>query len=539
MSFELMFKIATEAWELEQIHRLNYRTFVEEIPQHERNPEQRLVDKFHSQNTYLICLRNRLLVGMLACRSERPFSLDNKLTDLDSYLPTFKSICEIRLLSIEKHERGGRILLGLMNSLMEHCNQAGYDLAIISGTVTQLKFYENVGFIPFGPLLGKPEAYFQAMYLTIENFTRNSNRVISRLREKSLRKEGLNFLPGPVKIRESVQRAFIQTPVSHRSDQFLNDFARIKRCLKELCNTKNVQILIGTGTLANDVVAAQLSKVKGKGLVLSNGEFGERLIDHARRAKLDNKEVLIPWGEPFTAEFLQKILDDEPLIRWIWVVHLETSTGVLNDLAMLKKVCSERNVLLCMDCISSIGSMTIDLEDVFLATGVSGKALCSYPGLCMIYYNHTIIAGGLPRYLDLGLYNKAEGIPFTHSSNLVYALDNALSYTLVKDFNINIELTAKLRRKLREMNYKIVAPEGFSAPNITTIALPESLCSLEVGQKLEIEGYLLSYKSNYLITRNWIQICLLGDYESKAIENFPMVFDNLLKAKENQCLELA
>ncbi|HRE06968.1 MAG TPA: hypothetical protein PKX00_15250 [Opitutaceae bacterium] len=30
----LHFKLATEAWEFEAIHRLNYRTFVEEIPQH-------------------------------------------------------------------------------------------------------------------------------------------------------------------------------------------------------------------------------------------------------------------------------------------------------------------------------------------------------------------------------------------------------------------------------------------------------------------------------------------------------------------------
>jgi len=31
---ELIFKIASEDWEFEQIHRLNYRTFVDEIPQH-------------------------------------------------------------------------------------------------------------------------------------------------------------------------------------------------------------------------------------------------------------------------------------------------------------------------------------------------------------------------------------------------------------------------------------------------------------------------------------------------------------------------
>src|SRR3974377_1520576 len=93
----LVFKFATEDWEIEQIHRLNYKTFVEEIPQHQAAPTHRLVDKFHRQNTYLICLCGGKLAGMLAVRGERPFSLDQKLEQLDSYLPPGRRICEIRL----------------------------------------------------------------------------------------------------------------------------------------------------------------------------------------------------------------------------------------------------------------------------------------------------------------------------------------------------------------------------------------------------------------------------------------------------------
>ena len=71
----LTFKVATEPWEFEQIHRLNYRTFVEEIPQHPPNAERRLVDKFHHENTYIVCLAGRQLIGMLAMRAERPVLL--------------------------------------------------------------------------------------------------------------------------------------------------------------------------------------------------------------------------------------------------------------------------------------------------------------------------------------------------------------------------------------------------------------------------------------------------------------------------------
>src|SRR5438132_1659195 len=49
----LQVKIATQEWEFEAIHRLNYKTFVEEIPQHAARAAPRLVDKFHLENTYI------------------------------------------------------------------------------------------------------------------------------------------------------------------------------------------------------------------------------------------------------------------------------------------------------------------------------------------------------------------------------------------------------------------------------------------------------------------------------------------------------
>ena len=88
----LTFRIASEDWEFEQIHRLNYKTFVVEIPQHGRQPSRTLVDKFHDENTYIICLRGKELRGMVAARGQRPLSLDHKLGDLYCYLPQVRYI---------------------------------------------------------------------------------------------------------------------------------------------------------------------------------------------------------------------------------------------------------------------------------------------------------------------------------------------------------------------------------------------------------------------------------------------------------------
>jgi hypothetical protein len=164
MAASFVFKVASEDSEFEQIHRLNYETFVEEIPQHEAPPGGLLVDRFHQENTYFICMRGGRLVGMVAARDQRPFSLDQKLENLDSYLPVGKSVCEIRLLSIDKEHRDGLIIQGLLTMLARHCMDRGYDIAIISGTVLHVRFYRRLGFVPFGPRVGTAEALYQPMY---------------------------------------------------------------------------------------------------------------------------------------------------------------------------------------------------------------------------------------------------------------------------------------------------------------------------------------------------------------------------------------
>jgi len=166
----LQFKLANEPDEFDQIHQLNHRTFTGEIPQHPGNPTGRLVDRFHAENTYAICLDGRQLVGMVALRGRRPFSLDGKLPDLDSHLPAGRRICEIRLLAVEQPYRHSHVFPGLVLKVMEHFIREGFNLAIISGTVRQSRLYRHLGFVPFGPLVGTGEAVFQPMQLSLENF---------------------------------------------------------------------------------------------------------------------------------------------------------------------------------------------------------------------------------------------------------------------------------------------------------------------------------------------------------------------------------
>ena len=507
----LTFGIATESDELEQVHRLNYRTFVEEIPQHGRNPDRRLVDRFDDDNTYFIAKRGARVVGMLALRTCRPFSLDDKVPDLDTLLPRGWTFCEIRLLAVEPDSRNGIVFRGLIREVTRYCSGIGITASVISGTVRQLSLYRHLGFVPIGPRVGTAAAPYQPMYITLDRFAAHA--------ESSMRRDGFSasssvprrYLPGPVDVHTEVQRAFAAPAESHRSESFMDDFATTQRLLCELTQASRAEILLGTGTLANDVVAAQLSALDEPGLVLANGEFGERLIDHALRAGLRFDCERFEWGDSLDAVTLEGLLALHRSARWIWMVHHETSTGVLNDITAAARLARDHGRKLCCDCISSIGVVPVDLRDVFLATGVSGKGLGAYAGLSFVFHRGARRATRVPRYLDLASYAGASGVPFTQSSPLLRALRVATERTLARHDLGDPTPSRWLRAELRDLGFRVVAAEECACPGIVTLALSPDDSALLLGDALARAGFEVSYRSAYLRQRNWLQVALMGE----------------------------
>ncbi len=525
---EFVFKVAEQPWEVEAVHALNYKTFVEEIPQHAPNCERKLVDKFHEENTYIICANEERqeLAGMIAFRDKRPFSLDQKLETLDSYLPSDRSLCEIRLLAVEEEYRYTRISQGLIARLVQHAIDRGRDLFVISGTVRQIKLYKYLGFVPFGPLVGSEGAQYQPMYGTIEAYHDLKDRSRSFAKEtpelSSDDTAAFNFLPGPVDFSKQVQEVYNGKPCSHRGEAFVKDFQKVRELLCGLMNAGQVEIMMGSGTLANDAIAGQLSLLCRPGLILVSGEFGRRLVKNANGAKLIFQALEIPEGQAFEKSDIERALKENPGVEWIWGTHCETSTGVLNDLEMYKQLCAERGIKLCMDCISSIGTVPVDLSGVYLASGTSGKGLASICGLCMVFHNHDLqpVPDFLPCVLDLGIYQASDGIPYTIQSNLVYALLAALkAHDWDKRFDDVRGWSTAIRRKLAAIDAPILAPDSCAMPAVVTIALPEIHSSETIGDLLKEHGILISYRSHYLLERNWIQACMMGA-EHKPAEKF-------------------
>ena len=529
MTDSLRFKLADSAAEFEAIHRLNYRTFVEEIPQHRPNDARQLVDRFHAENAYAVCLDGDEVVGMIAGRCTRPFSLDQKLADLDAFLPPHRKIVEVRLLAVDMKYRKRDVFARLAGVLANCFRAQGCDLAIISGTVREFRLYKHLGFRPFGPLVGEAQAQFQPMVLTLEDYAGHAVRL-----EAMGGRQETCLMPGPVAVRTAVSEAFARPPISHRSTDFKVMLDRLRSRLQALSGAHDALVMPGSGTLANDAIGAQLAAQGRPGLVLSNGEFGDRLIDHARRWRLPFHMLRADWGSGFDIQQLQALVA-RARPRWIWMVACETSTGVRNDLGPARDLCREYGADLCVDAVSALGLQPLDLSGVRFASAVSGKALGAYPGLAIVCHDGRLAdAGSVPRCLDLAASRDAGGVPFTQSSNLVAALDAAMDVDWPLRWRDIVEADGRLRDGLQRGGFSVVAQDGVAMPGVISVALPPHISAARLARRMARSGYLLAHQSDYLIQRNWVQLCLMGQWTTRAVEILPEVF----AANAHACVEV-
>ena len=479
-------KIATTEQEFTEIAALNYATFVEEIPQHEENEEHRLVDKFHHENTYIIVYKNTEIVGMVAFRDVRPFSLDGKIGVMEKHLApeVCEKLCEIRLLAVKKQHRNGRVFAKLASAIFRHFFDQGYTACVISGTVREEKLYTQMGFRQFADAVGSGEARFLPMVIT------RADSVVFRAR---LHEGNIVFYPGPVAQKTPLQPSVI----SHRSSHFQTDFQHMIQSLLQLTEAEQVIPLVGTGTLANEAMLGQLKSdfPDGRGLIIVNGEFGARLHRQTRQWDLQTDVMELTWGAPFPLAQIEQQLQ-QGNYAWLLFVHGETSTGTLNPLEQLVVLGERYEIAVCVDCVSSFGALPFSLAGVHYATVVSGKSVGALSGLAFVLCKEAPTTSSAPHYLNLAYYSEKE-IPFTLPHYLVACMNDALAaypdrYGLLTERMQQIEVSHFAETLIKTNGY----------PMICTLQLEDASFS----ETARLNGFYLHDESEYLKSRNWHQV---------------------------------
>ena len=190
------------------------------------------------------------------------------------------------------------------------------------------------------------------------------------------------FVPGPVTPAQAVLSAQALPPIYHRSDEYGDLLQEVTSMLGGVLGTTGaVHCIAGSGTAALEMAIQNICRPGDRVVVGSNGYFGERLAEMATRLDLDVDHLAGPWNEPLRPTHVEQAL--VPGTVALLAVHHETSTGRVNDLGLIGRLCRRHGALSLIDAVSSAGAIAVDMDrhglDVVVAS--SQKGIGGTPGL--------------------------------------------------------------------------------------------------------------------------------------------------------------
>jgi len=250
--------------------------------------------------------------------------------------------------------------------------------------------------------------------------------------------EPLLLTPGPVTLSARVKRAMLRDLASGEAEM-QETIAWSRRYLLGLCNAQGTHTavpLVGSGTSGTEAVIGTFVPANGKLLIHTNGVYGDRLVEIARRIRTPYTSFRTAPYTPPTPEQFEAAIAADPGITHVMLVHCETSTGILNPIEPIAAVCRRLGKGLLIDAVASFGAFRLDARTLSFDAVVcsANKGLQAPPGLAWIVAKKSALeeAKGNAHSLTLDLWDQNQHLDrtgmfrFTPATHLLLAFAEAL-----------------------------------------------------------------------------------------------------------------
>lgn len=298
------------------------------------------------------------------------------------------------------------------------------------------------------------------------------------------------FAPGPVPVPPEVLLEMARPIIHHRTGEFSAILDTVRERLKPLFGTRQeVVLLSSSGTGAMEAAVTNLLNPSDEAIFVNGGKFGERWGKLIQAHRATPREVKVEWGRAVRPEQIEEALRVHPEARAVYMQASETSTCALHPVAAVAAITRNRDVMLIVDGITSVGVIEQKMDEWgvdALLTG-SQKALMLPPGLGIIALSERALerakANRAPRYyFDLMRELKAQRdehtTAYTPAVSLIFGLNKSLELlhaeTLPRVFARQRTMADATRFAAHELGLNLIAPDN-PAPGVTGILTPARL----------------------------------------------------------------
>lgn len=353
------------------------------------------------------------------------------------------------------------------------------------------------------------------------------------------------FLPGPTEVRAEVLDAMRHPMIPHRSAAMELLMRTIHARLQPLFGTaRPVYVVIGSASYGMEM-AIRCGSVQ-RVLAVVCGAFGERFAEIAELTGREVTRVIAEPGEAVSPQQVRLALE-HGAYDTVTMVHSETSTGVLSDVAGIAAAVRESsNAMLLVDAVTSVGAMPFQMDawGVDLVVTGSQKALALPPGLAFVTASERLLnrartlldrgyALDLVQYDDF--WHRSQS-PTTPSLSLLFALDRQLADIELEGHDNRFRRHAQMARTTWDwveidggvdLKLEVLAREGERSPTVTAVVCdhPEW-----VVRTLSEQGYVIG-SGHGALSRTTLRIGHMGDHTVEGLETLLDVMGRVMRSR--------
>lgn len=256
-------------------------------------------------------------------------------------------------------------------------------------------------------------------------------------------KRNVLLSPGPATTTDGVKFAQIIPDICPREKEFGQILYFISRELTKFVADPQEYTTVLFGGSGTTAVESILSSVIGQNTVfiINNGAYGNRMCQIAEACQLSYIEYKSSPYEALDVKAIEQAIENSPhKISHLAVVHHETTTGLLNDVELLGRICNKHHIELIVDAMSSFAAISIDMKrmNISYLAASSNKNLQAMPGVAFVIAHTRRLESTRcvpPRNFYLHLHSQykffqdTSQMRFTPPVQTLYALKQAILET--------------------------------------------------------------------------------------------------------------
>ena len=307
-----------------------------------------------------------------------------------------------------------------------------------------------------------------------------------------MHKEKLLMIPGPSPVHPRILNSLSLPTISHVGPELVGEMKEALVNLRKIvfCEKGEPFIISGAGTLAMEMALLNIIGQEEKFLVLSQGFFGQRMVQIARSFNLDCDLIESEWGKAVLPEELETKVREEKYGAVI-STHVDTCTGACAPIKDYADILKRDGTHFIVDGVCATGGIEERMDDWAIDVILTAAQKCfgAPPGLAVLvvskrgmekrkrmeaipaYYSDLLnwlpIMEDPSKYFSTPCVNEIRA--FYESTRIV------LEEGMEKRFLRHSRVARAIRTALSELGFSFFTEEPFLADTLSVVEYPQEV----------------------------------------------------------------